>query len=307
VENRRAIIISIICLLVSIALISAYVQVKRRELTSEFGDEVTVVVAAEAIPEYAIIKPNMLKVETVFKNFRQPQTVTDISEIVGKAAYVPVYKGEQITLTKLVQSDGRPVLDRQVEKKMRAITLQITPYSGVGKLIRPGNRVDLILSAHYEKEGVTYFEVKTLVQNVLVLATGKNIQNAVPTRVNKDLLPNLEAQFEERHRKDLSTANAESLHTQRPDDNYSTLTLELSPEDTEKVIYISTTFGENSIYFTLRNGSDIEVAKLETTLLDDVLAQNSDYGLSKKKPPPPPPAKAPKYYDSVGGRAVPIY
>src|SRR4051794_27787452 len=130
-ENRRAIVISLICFLISMLLITAYTSVRRHELTADFGEEVPVVVAAETIPEYQVIRPGMLKIATVFKNFRQPQTAIDIEDMVGKSSFVTIYKDEQITFTKLITQDGRPMLDRQIEKKMRAITLPITPFSGV--------------------------------------------------------------------------------------------------------------------------------------------------------------------------------
>jgi hypothetical protein len=42
------------------------------------------------------------------------------------------------------------------------------------------------------------------------------------------------------------------------------------------------------------------------TLLDQVLGPDSDYGKSKRKPPPVV-APKPKFYDSKGGQAVPVY
>src|SRR4051812_42096447 len=140
-ENKRAVIISLICFGISMLLIAMYVHVKRREMTMEFGEEVPVVVAIKPIPEYGLIRPGMVGVKTVFKNFRQPQTVEDPDEVIGKATFVNIYNGEQITMTKLVNQDGKPVLDRQVEKRMRAVTIQISPHTGVGRLVRAGNRV----------------------------------------------------------------------------------------------------------------------------------------------------------------------
>lgn len=305
-ENRRPIIIAIICFLISLLLIWGYTTIKRQEMTAEFGEEVDIVVAAEHIPEYGIIRREMLKTTKVFKKFQQPQTVSDPEEIVGKASYVPLYRDEQVTLTKLVHSDGKPVLDRQVEKKMRAITMQIAPHTGVGRLIRPGNRVDILAAVSYEQGASLQFEVKTVFQNVLVLATGKNLQNAIPTRINRNVLNVLETQFEEQKRKDLYNTSVDPSSTSRPDDNYSTLTLQLTPEDAEKLLFLQHTIGDSRLYFTLRNSADTTLAKIDTTILDQVLGPDSDYGRSKIKPAPIQPTK-PKFYDSKGGVPVPIY
>ncbi len=315
-ENKRAVVISIICFTVSLILILTFVRVRRYELTQSFGEEVQVVVAAAVdnngkptpIPEYAVIREDMLRTVTVFKKFLQPQTVSNASLIVGKAAYVPIYPDEQVTLTKLVHQDGRPVLDRQVEKKMRALTIAIAPQTGVGRLIRPGNRVDVLVAPMYEQSGATIVEVKTVFQNVLVLATGKTIQNSVPTHVNREVLGALEGEFEQRRRKDFATASAEGLSTTRPDDNYSNITLQLTPEDAEKLLLLSHAFGDSKIHLTLRNSAESQSdLKLATTLLDDVLGPESDYGRAKKKPPPPPPPRPPRFYDSVGGQVIPRY
>lgn len=305
-ESKRPIFIAGTCFIVSLLLIWGYTTVKRKEMTSAFGEEVDVVVAAEGIPEYAIIRPEMLKTARVFKRYRQPQTVNTIEEVIGKASYVPIYRDEQVTLTKLVHSDGKPVLDKQVERKMRAVTIQIAPHTGVGRLIRPGNRVDIMGIVSYDQSGATQFEAKTMFQNVLVLATGKNVQNSIPTRVNRNVLSAIEATFEEQRRKDLYNTTIDPATTSRPDDNYGTITVQLSTEDAEKMLFLQHTIGDSKIFFTLRNSSDTNVAKLETTILDQVLGPDSDYGRSKIRLPPSNPPK-PKFYDSRGGQPVPIY
>ncbi|MBI4404920.1 MAG: Flp pilus assembly protein CpaB [Deltaproteobacteria bacterium] len=304
-ENKRPLIISGICFLIALLLIWAYVHVRRQEMISEFGDEVTVVVATREIGEYATLHPDMVETRTIFKKFKQPQTVEDSSVVIGKSTFVPIAAGEQITLTKLIQQDGRPVLDRQVEKKMRAVTILISPHTGVGRLVRPGNRVDVLAAPFYDASGSTIFEVKTMVQNALVLATGKSIQNEVPTRVNRDVLSFMQEEAENRRRKDFNAAGTDSLSTSRPDDNYSTVTLQLTPADAEKILYLTSRYGDRILYLTLRKSSDQTVDKIQTTLLDDVLGPDSDYGRTKRKAPQIP-STPPKFYDFRGGEAVPV-
>lgn len=304
-ENRRAIVISLICFLVAVMLIAGYLRARRAELTRDFGIEIEVVTAAKTIPEYAIIKPNMVTVTKVFKKFLQPQSVSDTMDIVGKAAYVPFYKGEQVTLTKLVNTEGKPLLDRQVAKAMRAVTLAISPFTGVGKLIRPGNRVDVLASPNYDQGGALVYEIKTVVQNILVLATGKHLQNEVPTRVNKDILDLLEADFEAQKRKDY-LGTWENVANSRPDDNYAHVTLQFTPEDAEKILYLTNTFGDRAIYLTLRNSTEQNVDPVSTTILDDILGPNSDYGRSKRKPPPVTPPN-PRFIDLKGGEEEGVF
>jgi len=305
-ENKKAILISLVCFAISMVLISGYLSVKEKELTATFGPLVEVVVADENIPEYAIIQAKNLRTEKVYKAFKQPLTSELKSEIIGKATYVPIAAGEQVTLTKLIHQDGRPVLERQLEKKMRAVTTMVSPASGVGKLIRPGNRVDVLIGVNYDRNAKGIFEVKTLFQNVAVLATGKHIQNEVPTRVDRDLLNYIEEANTKLKRKDLFGSGTEGLASTRPDDNYNHVTLQLSTTDAEKLLFLTGKYGDKAIYLTLRNTTDPGVDKLSTALLDDVLGPESDYARSKRKPPvytPPPP----KSKDYMGSQEVPRY
>lgn len=316
-DKKQAVLIAAVCAGISMLLVSFYSTKKRQEMTAEFGEEVLVVSAKKYIHEYEIIRRDHLEVTSVFTKFQQPQTVKAvkddetakeeaINQILGKASFVPVYKGEQITLTKLIHQDGRPVLDRQVEKKMRAVSVQISPQTGVGKLIRPGNRVDILATVQYTRNDELQYEVKTVFQRVLVLATGKTVQNSVPTRVDRDILTALEGKFEGQKRKDLFTTTVDASATSRLDDNYTSITLQLNPEDAEKLIFLQSTIGDSRLNFTLRNNADVEVARLDTTILDNVLGPDSIYGRGKIRLDPPPPSK-PKYFDVMGSQAKPVY
>jgi len=271
---------------------------------------VEVIVAKENIPEYGLIRKEQLGTAMIYKKFRQPQTILAgdklAEEIIGKSAYVNIYAGEQITLTKLIHQDSKPFLDKQLEKDTRAVTIQISPHTGVGRLIRPGNRVDILISAQYKRDDKPYVEVKTVFQNVLVLATGKAIVNGVPSRVSRAVLSSLETEFESQRRKDLYQTSLDPSTTARPDDNYNTVTVQLPTADAEKLILIQDGFGDQFIYLTLRNSADEATGPLSTTLLDQVLGPDSVLGRSKIKAPEYNPPE-PKYYDNEGGTLIPKY
>ncbi len=305
-ENKKAFIVSGICFVISLLLISGYVTQREKELTADMGERVTVVVAKVPIEEYRLIREDMVETTTVFKKFFQPSAVSDPADVIGKSAYVPMYQGEQIVLTKLVSQDGKPVLDRQVERNMRAVTVKISSHTGVGQLVRPGDKVDILAAPNYDIGGVMVFEIKTVIQNVTVLATGKSIQNSVPTRIDKELMSNLEEEFQKEGRRDWGGGSRDALNTHRPDGDYATLTLQVSTEDAKKLLFLGHTFGDNRLYFTLRNSADTEIAKLDTTLLDDVLGPESNYGMSMRKPPSVPPPKE-KWIDLKDGRPSPVY
>lgn len=309
---NRTILLALLALTIAVALVAGYTSMRQYEITRGFGEVVEVVVAKENIPEYGLIRSDQLTTAKINKKFVQPQTVPpgSISEIVGRSSYVNVYAGEQITLTKLIQQEGKPVLDKQLEKENRAVTIQISPHTGVGRLIRPGNRVDILIAAKYEKEQLGnagprgYVEVKTVFQNVLVLATGKAVAHSVPTRVSRAVLSSLEAEFESQRRKDLYQTALDPSTTARPDDNYNTITVQLPLAEAEKLILIQNGFGDQALYLTLRNSADEAVLPLQTTLLEQVIGRDSALGDSKVKLPAPPKYE-PRFYDYRGGQAIP--
>lgn len=312
---NKTILLAVLAFVIALFLVSGYTSMRQKELTKDFGEMVEVLVAKENIPEYGLIRKEQLGTATIYKKFLQPQTIpvekaddlTSVAEeIIGKSAYVNIYAGEQITLTKLIHQDSKPFLDKQLEKDTRAVTIQISPHTGVGRLIRPGNRVDILMSAQYKRDDKPHVEVKTVFQNVLVLATGKAIVNGVPSRVSRAVLSSLETEFESQRRKDLYQTNLDPSTTARPDDNYTTVTVQLPTADAEKMILIQNGFGDQFLYLTLRNSADEAAVALQTTLLDQVLGPDSALGRSKIKSPEYIPPE-PKYYDNEGGNLIPRY
>ncbi|NBV51236.1 hypothetical protein EBR78_08480 [bacterium] len=138
------------------------------------------------------------------------------------------------------------------------------------------------------------------------MATGKAVVNSVPTRVSRAVLSSLEAEFEAQRRKDLYQTNLDPSTTGRPDDNYNTITVQLPTGDAEKLILLQNEYGDQSLYFTLRNNADESPIPLQTTLLDQVIGPDSAQGRSKIKAPEFTPPE-PKYFDSIGGKLEPKY
>ena len=84
-----------------------------------------------------------------------------------------------------------------------------------------GDRVDIITSINYGDAKNEKREVKTLLQDILVLATGINVTNNIPRALQID------------------TFNGKPAYKNlNGDTGYSTITVEVSPLEAEKLIYI---------------------------------------------------------------------
>lgn len=99
-----------------------------------------------------------------------------MKELIGGIARSPLFNGEPITASKLIQAGKGGVLAAILPPGMRAISTKITDYTAVGKLILPNDHVDVILTQRKRgKGGQEEHVADTLFRNVRVLAIGQQI------------------------------------------------------------------------------------------------------------------------------------
>jgi pilus assembly protein CpaB len=112
--------------------------------------------------------------------------VTDIANnggpklqtMVGAVAKDPIYAGEPITAAKLIRSGDTNYMAVRLPEGMRAMALPITPESGAGGFINPGDRID-VLSTHSDNQsGAAVMVTDTVLSNALVLAVGGATESA---------------------------------------------------------------------------------------------------------------------------------
>ena len=108
-------------------------------------------------------------------------------------------------------------------------------YLRVGKLVKPGDRVDLIgvLDTGNGKEGKVS---RVILQDVVVLAVGKSVTNNAPRTVEYD-----------------NFAGKERVKSLAEDFSFSSVTLEVEPAQAQMLALILAN-GENSLSLSLRVG-----------------------------------------------------
>ncbi|MFC1546830.1 Flp pilus assembly protein CpaB [bacterium] len=144
------------------------------------SENVQVFVAKKYIDQGLILDKDILEKKLVPKEYIQPKAVQSLEDIINKAGnpmfmtIAPIEEGEQIVTTKLVMLGIQTGISSITPSKMRALTL--TNIDSSVKMIKPGNRVDVLAILEYEDAGKGKQEViVTLFQNVLVLAVGNKI------------------------------------------------------------------------------------------------------------------------------------
>jgi pilus assembly protein CpaB len=260
-QNSRTFWLSIGAALFAMFLIYSYTQEQKAVYDKRFGSTKTVLIAAKDIQEISTLDETMVVQEERPTDFIQPGAAENPDDVVGLVAATPIKKGEQIVLTKLLAPGPNTGLSHQVALAKRAMTIPVDEVRGVGKLLRPGDRVDVLTSISYGDGRNERREVKTLLQDVLVLATGLNITNNIPRVLQLD------------------NFNGKPMYKNlNGDTGYGSVTLEVAPEEAQNIVYILSV-APGAIFLTLRNGNDKVLNRIQTSTVDRVLGLDSDRNL----------------------------
>jgi len=245
-------------------LIYSYSEEQKAKYDKRYGTTKTVLVASKDILEMSTIDETMVNQEEKPVDFIQPGAVENPDDAVGLVAATPIKKGEQLLMTKLLTPGANTGLSMQVAPDKRAVTIPVDDVRGVGKLIRPGDRIDIITSINYGDGKADRREVKTLLQDILVLATGLNVTNNIPRTLQID------------------TYNGKPAYKNlNGDTGYSTVTVEVNPTEAQNLIYILSV-APGAMFLSLRNGNDKVIPRLPTSTLDTVLGVDSERAIQKK-------------------------
>jgi pilus assembly protein CpaB len=210
------------------------VQSTPQEISKVKSKTAPVVVAVEGMPLGTKLDPKMVKTLSYLKDTLPPGSFSNPELLTNRVLISSVGRNEPILESKLapvsVTTGGISVV---VTPGKRALALKGDKLLGLSGMIRPTNRVDILLTTTnpWNKEKTT----KTVFENILVLATGVEI------RKNKeDGKP-------------------------YPVDVY---TLEVTPEEGEKLV-LATTMGK--LQFALRNITDKEIALTNGASISEVI------------------------------------
>jgi len=105
-----------------------------------------------------------------------------IEELSGTVAQAPIFIGEPIQTRKLISTGDRSVMSALLAPGMRAVTTRISVASAAGGFIKPGDRVDIILTRQLQDLGgangrrQNYSVSETIFENVRVMAIDQEYQ-----------------------------------------------------------------------------------------------------------------------------------
>ncbi len=249
--NTRSFTFALILAGLAMLLVHTYIEDQKANLITKYGTEVSVVVAKVDIKELELIDDSKVTVTTVPRNFLAPGAIKSIKEIENTVATVPIQKGEQITKPRVTYPGTKTGLARQISVGKRAMAITISDQQAVSKLIKPGDRVDVLAAIEFAAGRKDKQKVQTVLQDVIVLSTGFNITNSIPIMGVKtpDVIKKM------------------NLNTYT---KYNTVTLELTPNEVQKLTYLLT-FGGARPFLSLRNNNDRGQVKTGATRIFEIL------------------------------------
>jgi pilus assembly protein CpaB len=207
-----------------VAVFVAWRAIRMRELEVTRGWQLKdVIVAAADIQPSNFLSNDSVAVDKMPAKFVYDSVLrpSDIEVALGREVIVPIKQGEPIHWYQLQGIRALERLSKAVRKRGRAISMDVNERSAVGLWVRPNDHVDVL--GTFRDPNSNQIVAVTLLQNVIVLATGQ------------------------------TTANSQ---TSRGGNNYGTVTLLVLPEEAE-ILVLAQELG--SLYLSLRNAEDISI------------------------------------------------
>lgn len=269
--NNRAVVLSALMAVLAVFFVQSYVTSIEEDSRKRFGTEVLVVTAKRDISEMETINETMLELKLVPKKFLEPTAISfdsrnkdadkaqqEMKDLAGAVAILPIKASEQITYTKVMEPSLRTGLSPQITPGKRAMSIPVGETSSVGKLIKPGDRVDVIAVIDLGG-GKTNKVAKTILQDVPVLAVGRNVTNNIPRLLDYD-------QNEKRPK-------VRSLISY---DGFTSVTLEVDPSQAQILALMgSGTGADSSLVLSLRNNDDNDRIGVSASGLADLIGPSA--------------------------------
>src|SRR3954469_15211689 len=145
-KGKTPLIVALVLALLAGAV--AWSAIKKRELDVRRGwNLVPVVVAAVDISEGTVVTFDMISQRSVPEQFVTSSVVKpdSASYVVNQKVLVPVQAGDPLLWSEFETTKASERLSAKVQKKARALSIEVGKTSAVGGWVRPNDHVDLIV------------------------------------------------------------------------------------------------------------------------------------------------------------------
>jgi len=183
-----------------------------------------VAVAAYDLPWSTVLTKDMVRTGTFLKESLPNGYYPNIDQVIGRTLIQPIRANEPVIEARLAPTSmASGGVAAVITMKKRAMSVHVDKVVGVSGYIRPGNRVDIMVTLPSPEEGGTPI-TKIVLENVLILAVGP--------------------EFNDPKKKEGAQQSLVDV-----------ITMEVTPEEGEKLALATT---QGRLQLALRNAGDTE-------------------------------------------------
>ena len=181
--GKAVLLLALFLGLISAVLVYVYLSQAGGEKTAASGDTKQVLVAREDIPVATRITDSMVELKAIPVEAVHPDSFPSTEGVVGNMARYPIAAGEQVLSDRVAASsvtlrEGEKLpLPYIVPEGKRAVSVSTSALIGAGGLMRPGDYVDVILTAKLSSGDQIG---RIILQNLEVLALDQEMEKVAP-------------------------------------------------------------------------------------------------------------------------------
>lgn len=224
---------------------------------------VTVLVASHDLPTGKVLRESDLARREMPTAFVPGGAMTPdaIAQAIGQQLVFALRRGDALSSSHLAGREG-PTLAARLQRGTRAVTVPVDEVSSQAGLVRPGDRIDLMLAEERTEQGGRCVVVRPLLEAVSVLATGQT-QRPLPRS---------------------AAALAADLGDGSLSPEYSTITLDVTPEQAQ-ALAVGLRIGE--LVPLLRPEGEVDPMRATTLVSGGRSACSASSSFSAKPPGAP--------------------
>lgn len=161
--------IAIIAGLLATLIVYRYLQQKKQQAEEHVMEMKEIAVARMDLPIGRVIGENEIKMVEWPKENLPLGAFYNKADILNRVLKSEIFEGEPVLESKLAPVGSLGGLSSLIPPGMRALTVQVNDYSGVGGFILPNTRVDVLITVPTRDREDAH--AKVILENIKVLAT----------------------------------------------------------------------------------------------------------------------------------------
>lgn len=166
---------------VIVALVTSVATYRWLQSEKEVGvvkevESIPVAVALSSIAPGTVLQKEMVEMEDYMKgSLPEGSYFTEAAQVDGRVVLSPIRQGEPVLSSRLapesLSEGGVPAV---IAPQRRALAVKVDKVIGVSGFIKPGNRVDVLVTVAHPETQERF--TKTVLENMLVLAIGTQLE-----------------------------------------------------------------------------------------------------------------------------------